>query len=534
MSWSSTFVNGLKAPSITPIYRLHFWQPNPTYSVGKAANVTYSTNGKRLRIGPQGVKIIGTSVIPVRWSVSFGGFEIQMTGDIAAFDPSVKRGSLAIVECALKGLSNYEIIAIGQLASIEGVRGNYTFRFRDLVSSLQMRHDTRIATSSSSNPTNNTDRKQFFWSSYKSSAVTSTWNPSDTTLTVDNSSIFEKSTDKDGAIYCVPISGADPFYLYWTSAPTGTTLAVTGTAQHPTQFGHTASVLGNNSRIHNAIRLSYKPHAIFGELITSTGTGTNGPRDHLPMDWSSGLQLPHALYDNADAELSDIYIRGWPTGLYNWNIVYKDPLQNGIRTLLDLISKTGQWPVFRQNSFSWRGCTDPTGKYGPEGFVVAKISDDAIINIESHQMYDPTAPSVYGESIIAYNTVSSSGITTQSKLYKRINPILTLPAEQSITRDNSFLYDSSPGLNPVQMATCDRDRMFIWDTNPWQKITLKVKIYLSVLVAGDIVEISSRYLKAIDTKIGKSFKSRRGMIISTEYNINQQFCVIVIAVPPIL
>jgi hypothetical protein len=274
--------------------------------------------------------------------------------------------------------------------------------------------------------------------------------------------------------------------------------------------------------IQNAVRLPYPSYAILGELLTSTGTGTNGNRDHLPLDWSSGLQLPAALYDDADAFTTAAYLDSSPSGIYTWDLVYKEPLSNGLRGIMDQVSKTGQWPVFRQNSFSWRGCVDPTGRRSPTGQVVRKITDLDIISIDQHIMYDPSLPAVYGRSSIRYQTSATIAVNN--------NPTNTLPAENTIERDNAAIYD--PTYTEISMARGDLFRLRVWDMFPWQRLTLRLHLSFAVLVAGDLVEITSSYISAHDSDFKKTFKGRRGMVLSSEYSINEQFCVIVIGITP--
>ena len=517
MTWSSGFVDSLRLPSITPIYRLQFWKPHPTRSVGNAPSYVIRSDDKRLRISTGGVRIQGTAVIPSRWSVSFGGFEVSLTGDISRLDPYVMRGSFAFIECAFAGRTGFEIIAMGQLMQISGTRGNYTMVFRDLLSALQSRNDNRIGTLPDL-----IKYQEFFFSTYKSTTTTSAWNVGSATMSVSTSTIFEKAQGKDGTIFCTPSSGGDPFYLNWSSAPTTTTLTISSpsSAAHPSTAS--ASTLPTGSTIQNTVRLPFPPYSLLGQLLTSTGTGTNGPRDSLPFDWSSGLQLPAALYDDADAQTTAAYLDSRPTGIYSWDLVYKEPLSNGLRGIMDQVSTTGQWPVFRQNSFSWRGCYDPTGRRSSTPQVVRKITDFDIISIDQHLMYDPSLAAVYGRSRIKYSSSASFGVST--------NPTNTLPAELQIERDNSAIYD--PTFDELSMARGDISRMRVWDMYPWQRLTLRLNLSFAVLVAGDLVEITSAYISAPDSGFKKTFNGRRGMVLSSEYNINEQFCVIVIGITP--
>ena len=238
-----------------------------------------------------------------------------------------------------------------------------------------------------------------------------------------------------------------------------------------------------------------------------------------------GAAIPAAMYDQADAQATSAYLKPTTGSYYNWDYVVNAPLSNGIRSILDQLANVGQWPVFRQDSFSWRGCTDPTGQVGIEPPIVSTIRDRDIIEIESHIMHDPSLAAVYGSTRLVYDVSGSASAVVQ-------NPVRSLPAQGQISRDMGAIYD--PSGDERRMADGDLTRMQIWDMHHWSKLTLRVPLRFAVLVAGDVVQIASRYLYDLSTEADKTYSMRRGMVTSTEYNISGRFCVIVVAIPPIL
>ena len=512
MSWSQPFIDALSAPSITPLYKIRFWKPS-TNAVGE--DVTIYSNKGALRIGTAGVRIQGTAVIPSRWSVSFGGFDAELVGDFRPYKDMIVKGSLAIVECSFMGLASYQTIALGQLDQISGVRGVYRVRFKDILSAFQSRIDARYSTLLEYN--------KLFFTSANFATCAHTWVTGQTTLRVSDASIFEKS-NVNGTVYCVPSSG-DPFYMRWSSADTAanTLTLTTGTANHPSTAS--ASNLAVGDKIYNAVRINGTPYSFLAKIVTSTGTGTNGPNDVLPANWTVGAAIPAAMYDQSDAQATSAYLKPSSGNYYNWDFVFNAPLSNGIRSILDQLANVGQWPVFRQDSFSWRGCTDPTGQVDTAPPVVSTIRDRDIIEIESHVMHDPSLAAVYGSTKLIYDVSGSSTTVTQ-------NPARSLPSQGQISRDMGAIYD--PSGDEQKMAEGDIKRMQIWDMHHWSRLTLRVSLRFAVLVAGDVVQIASRYLYDLSTEADKTYSMRRGMVVSTEYNISGRFCVIVVAIPPIL
>ena len=513
MSWSGDFVAALSAPSVTPIYRLRFWGPS-TNAVGQ--DVTIYSNKGPLRIGASGPRIQGTSVVPSRWAVSFGGFDLELVGDIRPYKDQFNKGSLVILECSFIGLSPFEVIALGQLDQISGFRGVYRAVFKDILSAFQSRIDARYSTSIEYN--------KMFFTAARFAQVSSNWSTGTTTLSVNNASVFEKMTSFDGVVYCVPSSG-DPFYMRWSSADTSanTLTLTTGNASHPSTAS--ASNLSIGDKVYNAIRIVGTPYSFLARLVTSTGTGTNGPFDSMPANWTTGAAVPYAMYDQADAQATSAYLKPSSGSFYNWDYVANAPLDNGLRTIMNQLANAGQWPVFRQDSFSWRGCTDPTGQFDDVPPIVATIRDRDIIEIESHIMHDPSLAAVYGSTKLIYDVSGNAETSTQAT-------VRTLPAQGQIVRDMGAIYDA--GGDEEKMAEGDIKRLKIWDLYQWSRLTLRLRLSFAVLVAGDVVRISSAYLYDLSTEAGRTYSARAGMVISTEYNISGRFCVIVIAIPPLL
>ena len=347
MAWSTDFVAALSAPSITPIYILEVVRV--PQGVGTPTFI-YSDRGD-LQIGRGGVEIQGTSVIPQRWSVSFGGFNLELVGDIRPYRNSLIRGALCVLRVSIAGLAD-ERIAIGQIDQVQGSRGVYRVSFKDYLSASQSRFDTRkVGTQYLS---------QWFYDTTTKSTVARDWFVNDTSLEVVSVDDFTKPTGYDGILYCVPTTG-DPFYMHWSAKDDPTDIfTVAGTADHPSTASASDLVIGDE--VYNAARILGAPFSIFAQLITSTGTGTNGANDSLPESYGNGAPLHHSFFDVADAQATSNYIVPSSGTFYQYDFVFNEPLSGGMRAVMDIAANTGQWPVMRQNAFSWRGCCDPTGK----------------------------------------------------------------------------------------------------------------------------------------------------------------------------
>ena len=518
MSWDQDFINQLDRSSLAFDWLLQF--VDVTNHLGQNYTV-------RL---PQGVSFSGCSVIPQRWNVSFGGFSVAVHGDISEMLPYIRKGQLAALYCRIIGESDYQRVAIGQLVTLNGVRGRYQLNFRDLLSALQNSLDTRAGTAFS---TSDPPRFNLFYKLGRTTTLTAQLNTGHTTLTVSDNSFFKKhsgtaSIPSRGMIKITPTGGSD-FYVFWTGTSgsndiTGiSTVTNRGANRVNAPIGSIATYIGF---------LENQPWDILGSIITSTGSaGANGPLDIFPREWSVGGFIDRDLFDFGDVSRQASYIKRSDNGVYEWGLVFEEPLTNGIRSIVDIGIKSGQWPVFRQGKLSWRGCSDPDGNDSEimMGGPVASIKDHHIIEILRHEFYNANIQNIYRTTRIIYNENGAGKFSGGVYDGDRVD---TLPAIATINRDNSLYYhhDRSGADKREEMAIGDLQRMRRWDLYISEKIVLRVKISLSGLVAGDIVELSSRYLFGL-LESGRTFRGKRAMIISCDFDFDQQSCVIGLAIP---
>lgn len=503
MGWSTDFINALSASSITPIYEMEVVQTPINGSVK-----IYSDRGALQIVD---ARVDGTSVVPHRWSVSFGSFSVSLAGDITQYTQFLRRGCIAILRCKLDGLTSNERLGIGQLDSIRGQRGTYQLRFKDILSAFQ----SRISKTYSGN----ISQAQFFYGTNYTTTVSSVFSPGDTTLNVASTTNFDKSSAHNGILYCQP-TGGNPFYMRW-SAKGATSFTVSGNADHPSSVSAQAMPVG--SLITNAVRIKAAPHALFGQIITSTGAGTNGALDLLPASYGSNFPLPHDFFDAIDAQSTNTYIIGDTGTSYAIDFTAFQPISNGLRSIMDIFAEVGQWPVMRQNSFTWRGCFDPTGRFGNKPPLSAHIRDVHIISINSIDFFDPALKAVFVAVNMAYNVAGTKAARSNSLTN-------SLPVAGIKEREFGFYYDA--GMNELNMGVGDRDRMAIWDFYNWAKISLRVSLRFAVLCAGDFVLLSSRYIRDSYTQVGESYVARPAMVLEIGYNLNDRTCNVVLGVPP--
>ena len=307
MSWSNAFIQQLDSQAYKPIFQLRIL--NLGNFLGMDYSV-YSTGMAPLKISRDGVSIGGTKVIPGRWSVSFGGFTVNLAGNIREFMMHTRKGAFAELNCSING-SAYERVAIGQMQSITrmGLSERWVVQFRDLISAFQNTCNTSVGAiphPSQSNPT----QQPLFWRTGIKTPLAAEYDRTQNTLSVNDNSAFEKETGKNGIVRLEKNSSpADAFYMEYSSldyaANTFVTVPTSGAppsdeSAYPSKKNRiTLPTTGGGSSAYTCVRLDGHPSDILGKIITSTGAGTNGVLDTLPVSWSLGGLFHYSVFDKA-------------------------------------------------------------------------------------------------------------------------------------------------------------------------------------------------------------------------------------------
>tara|TARA_Y100000592_G_scaffold3595_1_gene5183 strand:+ start:151 stop:2592 length:2442 start_codon:yes stop_codon:yes gene_type:complete len=514
MSWDLLFVGQLNATSLSVEYVLEFIGVHN--ALGKPIKIHSNTG--QIQIARGSVRIQGTSVIPQRWSVTFGGFSIQLSGSVGTILPNIRKGQIAVLHCSVNG-GKSEKIAIGQLHSFSGTRGLYTLQFIDIFGALQTRLDTRAGTL---NSTSDKPRFTFFYNVGQKTTTTATLSTTDVTLSVADTSVFNKSlkSGSKGILKCIPTTG-DTFYLLW-SAKTSTTFTVETT----TYNNATRIPLPSGSEVVYCAWLYGEPYEILASILLSTGTSSNGEFDVYPEEWGIGGKIGQWVFDVSDAKRFSKEIVRADGGDYDIGIAIESPLTDGIRSIINIFSTVGIWPVYRQGSVSLRCATDPEGKEtrkNPD--IRAHISDYDIIDILSHEFFSPDIQTIYRETKIKYNFTNyyfSGGIYDGTR-------VQTLPATESIERDFSLYYLSEPD-NRQSSALSDLRRLRVWDLYISERLTVRLPLRFCTLVAGDIVTFISSQVFHLYDNILPELRGRYAQVLSTNFSIDQQTCIVTIGI----
>ena len=520
MSWNIEFVGQLNNDHILTRYKLMFI--GVLNALGRPFSI-YCDSGK-VQIAQRSIRISGTRITPQRWSVSFGGFSLDVSGDIREILPSLRRGQIAILQVSING-TGYKNLAIGSLDTLSGQRGLFSLGFKDLLSTLQNSLDTRAGTVFS---TTDPPRFSLFYEVGQTTTTTSQFSDTATTLNLTDASFFKKAsyTNAKGIVKCINDgSGGDntEFYIFWTGS-TSTTLTGCTTAN----YGNTSRVtLVSGSTVKYCAWLEGQPYEILGSILTSTGDATNGELDVYPIEWSIGGKIPKEIFDISDSKRASKEIKRSDSDNYDLGIAIESPLSNGLRYLVDIFLTVGIFPVYRQDGISIRCCTDPEGietRKKPD--LRAQISDYDIIDVISHEFFSTDISNIYRTTKVKYNYTNfyySGGKYNGGR-------VDSLPALSDITRDFSQYYLANPD-NRKNQALGDLRRLRVWDLYISEKVVLRLPLRFATLVAGDVVTLVSDYVEHLYDNVNPYFIGRYCLVLGVDFSIDDQECIISLGIP---
>lgn len=532
MTWNNYFTAELeKKQSLAFMFRLEFvrlkFGPSDGYVIDK-------TNPD-LQLESDSVRINGTQIQPQNFNVTFGQFSLNLVGDYHVISQKINRGAVAILYVGLPSYntSNYQRLIWGQLSSIRKINyQTYELVFNDALSLFDNRLDLRY------NSGLQVHNSGLYYTLNQSTQLTSNFNTNtDVNLYLNDITFFEKDTNTNGLIKIEEEHASDIFYAQWTSktyttSPAGyLTLATTGpfSPNYPTVSGVTVptEIHASEANVYNQALIQDFPPHILGRVISR---GTGNALDTLPVSWgvSGGNgDLPSDLYDYADADNQKLYIKAVST-TYNWRVPILDAQTEFARLFTDKASALGQWPVLRQGKVSWRGCDDPYDINNPPNAIkptVTTITDEDIINVVSHDLFDNNASAVYSKFRIIYDQDGTTTTLTRSQ------ELTSLPAYANAQdRGDGLSYD--PVQNRLNMAVADGIRMEGYFRYPVEKLVLNTHMRMAQYVAGDNVSLTSAILYGRNET--NTYSDRIGMISGVDIDFGSRSCIVTILFLPTL
>ena len=529
MSWSSGFITELKKSVITPKYELVFH----SHTTGPGGNYKIRGGyeppqfGRKAAIKKDGPTIQGSSVIPGSWNVTFGGIDVPVVGDIRYLFPNIRRGAYASLFVELNGVK--ERVAFGALKSIGGIKGDWIFSFMDIVGSLASNCDGEINTTESLSLTNPIQFGKFFYRTGATTTTNATYTMGGSTISVSDTKNFEKSYAVNG-LAKVDIAGHGEAYFEWTSKSTSSgsgTLTLTAASKGGTVIYPGSLALTNipsGSTVTTLAKLEDTPWDIIPYLLFSYSGTRARAYDEYPKSWAAFGNFPNDLWDDVDAKRANFYIQSNPTTTaYKWLIPVEAPWESGFRTLTDMASQVGQWPIWRQNGMTYRFALSPNQQ---NILPVIKITDDDILRVDRQELFSMDTSEIYNGVEIVYGP----GATEKTSQGFNSNRAPSIPFKSRKTIDSQKLYSPTSGSSAKDhMAKGDITRIIGWSTGSISTVSLAVGLEFARLCSGDFVEIDSKYILNTTSQPQDYWRKRRAMVVGVSYSFDTREVLIRVA-----
>ena len=503
MSWPADFRARLDSGALAPIYALTV-DGSPV--ILTTADVAVS-GGLGLTVAPWldiGALTFGSAgVAPIEWTPEAGAWRFGVLvggpgdGRLLTALRALRRGNLVRLRMGFPGMAytDYQPVAAGRVAGIANDgRGTLTCEVWDLVSALagRMRGDGDLRS-----------EPQLF-SAYRAPGSISGvgYVVGDTTLRLAAAPPSGvRLTGGTGAVKVTPASGAEAFYLTYTGIATGPD-RLTGIA--------TADVHGT-VRVNAAIGsvVEFVPF-VYGDIrqfvariLTSTGSGGNGPYDVLPRDWG------YALRDGLEVDIADIFsvvndiLAPGSAGANDIEAIV-DPLPaDGGQWLTGILQGFGAFLTLRQGLLTLRCAQD----IRPQSRATARIQR---LRVTDAQAVEGPAVEQATWSNLTYGPVgikSTSGTTTGAA-----------PASQ-YPMGGLKVYDVTPYLwsNETAMRAAAADRLSVWANVLPEVISADFAgLWHWTLCPGDVVLYSGTRTGGLYLSTAAGWTDRMALVVSVQ------------------
>ena len=396
MAWSSDFLAGLAAG----MQRLYLVNVRQVGDVGGIAGLLAATvpGLAPAQIGDRGVVVNGPQLSPGSWTSTLGTASVVIVGDgLAELKRSVTRGTFVEVMCGFPGwaASDYQRIFCGQVQQLRSNgRASAVLEIRDLQSALQCR------------PFMGAGRAVLFYADDTITTLTTAYVVGDTTLTVADTSDFEKIDDPayDGGLW-VDNGTDDPFLLRWSEATSATAFALSGAGADQHGTVRVAAPIGSTVRCVFFV----EAHPIDAARWLLTSTTGDAP---LPVSW--GFRLPADWIDEADCD--DYKLNSLDTMV--WEFLLDQQQDTPLSWLTGLLSAGGFYLTMRQGALTVRAGLMSTLE--SSGVSVLSITagrdqmalDDTDIASITWEAWDADVPAEYVNAT-AYSAGGNSSAGTE-------------------------------------------------------------------------------------------------------------------------
>lgn len=457
-AWKGRFKSALANGRTDPRFLLET-VPVPGYLPGASLHVASHSGYSGY---PQAITRVGSSLTSGSlhigdWSCTSGELSIGVRLGVDV-KQKVPRGTLIRLMMGFGGFEQgyFEPVFLGQVQDVRrSGPGQWAIQARSMLAALTSRFTTTV------------DEVGLFYE-LAETELAEAYSVGEADIDLVSVAGLEKLTGGNYLIRITPDSG-EPFFLEATGISTNTVTGCTPTAQ----LGTTAAAASSGNKVVLCAFLERNPIAAALTILTSTGTGNNGPHDLGPASW--GLGLPWEHVDIGDCNITqDIVL---PSGGSNWDIYSFEAQDNPAAWLQSVLQPAGLFLADRQGHLSVR-CAPPTDDYS---YGLNILTDSELIRIDRYSTWDPNNPAEYGavrvRTATGGSTTSSANLETRPAIPRRIVDYPYIEENESAWR--------------TQLT----NRLTRWSTRVGEAFDLTVSGWrLATMAMGDPLELRTRQL----------------------------------------
>jgi len=497
MAWSSAFVEALKAQIMHPIFVLEV-----TPIADEPCNDGYRASSHPRYGDPviATVRTQGATLQPVSWTSTVGAFSVDLVGDLGEIFDSLTRGTIVSLYVGFAGwaLADFERVAIAQVYQISGGPSRWNLECRDILAALRQKINSDAA------------QLSLFYGIGQVSYLTASYTIGDTTLTVTNTTVYQRGAGWNGAVQVTPESG-NPFLLYWDNKNSGTELNLA----NPTIDHHGTTMVDallGDSYAANVALLTGHPMDIVRKVLTSiNGVSANGAYDVLPSTW--GLRLPESWIDNADVDRWKAMTNAGTTSGLVWEVIVADEQTDPSAWIASLLSPAGLFLTMRQGCLTIRAAQSysisATAVW--ESFEITDMDFDTW----AYEAWDSDHSVEYGNVRVLSATTEEFGTEEDN---------VTFPAATYSYYDNSAVIFSDESAQCTSIA----GRVYLAAQRIPERVKITGRLHLAQLAPGSVIPFSSWRVKGRTTQSRKGFDRVPGTVLSVSPDWSGGTCTVVL------
>lgn len=503
MTWPSDFAAWLESGALAPVWAVEVLPSSVAFTSALIPGGTALTTSTALTPARYPCLLTGGDaptfgshgVQPVDWAAEHGawGFTLGVSGALREIAiRALGRGRIVRLKMGWQGLdySRFVTVQTGRVCKVrDDGDGRLVVETWDLASALtgRFRGDVRAY-------------PQLFSGLATSTTVSGgAYTAGDATLNVASvPSGSRKRTGGTGLVKVTPSGGSgDAFYLTYTGNTSTTLTGVGSTAK----FGTTAASAPNGSTVAFVGYLYGSLAEIVAQVLTSTGAGTNGAYDVLPVDWGYGL------VDREDVDLRDLLA-------FARVLAPASPATNSIEVVIDsaptdsrswlegILSAFGAWLTTRQGLLTMRAAQD----IRPISRASAIVSS---VVIDLRQIARASVETATWANVVHV----SAGATSTSGTSALGSPFQSYPAY------GAKLYDLTPYVWSYQpdFRQNVRDRVRWWAYTLGESITIEVAGLAGWrLCPGDVIDLTCDRVGGFYASTLAGWVGRLALVVSVQ------------------